>query len=350
MLVLGIETTCDETACSIVKDGNKILSNIVYSQAELHSPYGGVIPELSSRRHIEVINIVLEKALQEAQITLKDVDLIAVANGPGLLGSLLVGINFAKGLSYGLQKPLISVNHVEAHLYAAFLEKEPPPFPALGVVISGGHTALLKIPELGNYQLLGETQDDAIGEAFDKVANLLGLPYPGGPAIEKIAKLGNPKKFIFPSGKVKGKPFDFSFSGLKTSVLYLTKGQNASKNSPLLIPQSEIKDIAASFQETALNDIVKKTLLALEHTNCQSLLFGGGVSANQRLRDLFAERNLTLPIFWPDKKLSLDNGAMIATCGFFEYKRRKKEDIYEIEAFSRLVWQPHPSDYKLSKS
>lgn len=338
MIVLGIETTCDETAIAVVQDGCKILSNVVYSQSKLHAEYGGVVPELASRNHINLISSVLQQALIEAKCTLNQIDLIAVAKGPGLLGSILVGLNFAKGLALGLNKPFIGVNHVEAHLFASFIEKETPPLPALGVVISGGHTALLYIPELGRYELIGETQDDAIGETFDKVASFLGLPYPGGPAIEALAKGGNPHRFPLKAGKIKGKPFDFSFSGLKTGTLYLVKGQNALKSAALQIDESDKKDVAASFQYVAFKDILDKTRLALEKFPCKSLLFGGGVSSNMFLRELFALQKLTIPIYFPEKKLALDNASMIAALGYFEYKRYEKGDSYETDAFSRIDW------------
>lgn len=334
MNVLGIESTCDETACAVVEDGKKILSNVIYSQENMHAKFGGVVPELASRKHCEVISTVVEESLGVASLTLDDIDLISVANGPGLLGSLLVGVNFAKGLSLSLNKPFIGVNHVEAHLIAPLMHHEAE-MPAIGVVISGGHTALLYIPKMGEYQLIGETQDDAIGEAFDKVASLLGLPYPGGPKVEILARNGDPKKYLLSPGKVKGRPFDFSFSGLKTAVLYTLKGQNGSKETQIL--EEEKKDLAASFQETALNDILEKTLMAAQKFHCKSIIFGGGVSSNMRLRALF-DQNQEIKCYWPEKKLALDNGAMIASLGFFEYKRRQKGDNYALEPYSRFHW------------
>jgi N6-L-threonylcarbamoyladenine synthase len=220
MLVLGIETTCDETACAIVKDGHTILSNVISSQIDLHAEYGGVVPELSCRRHVDVIMSVIQQALLEASVGLEDIDLIAVAYGPGLVGALLIGLTSAKTLSLALGKPFIGVNHVEAHLYAAMMSKDLSiQFPCLGVVLSGGHTALVLIEKFGQSRLISETVDDAIGEAFDKVAKMMGLPYPGGPQIESLATQGNPEAFPFKPGKVKEMPLHFSFSGLKTAVL-----------------------------------------------------------------------------------------------------------------------------------
>lgn len=333
MLVLGIESTCDETACAVVRDGNTILSSIVASQ-EVHASLGGVVPELASRHHVETCIPVLEEALKKAQVTLQEIDLIAVAKGPGLLGALLVGLNFAKGLALGLNKPFIGVNHIEAHLYSALMQQEVP-MPALGVVISGGHTALLVIHALGHYQLVGETQDDAIGEAFDKVASLLNLPYPGGPEIETLAKEGNPHRFSLKAGQIKKRPHDFSFSGLKTGVLYLVKGQNALKGGALHISEEDKKDVAASFQKAALEDVVFKSLSAATAYGCKSLVVGGGVSNNQRLRELYQEHS-SLPVFWPPKGLSLDNAAMIAGLGYWDYLKKQKSDPFDLEPLPRI--------------
>jgi N6-L-threonylcarbamoyladenine synthase len=220
MIVLGIESTCDETACAIVKDGKDILSNIIHSQSEMHSPFGGVFPELACRRHVDAIIPVIRDAMMHAHVSKNEIDLIAVSKGPGLIGALLIGLNVAKALSMAWDIPFIGINHVEAHLYAAIMPLESPPFPALGIVISGGHTFMVKMRGIGSYEGIGTTQDDAIGEAFDKVASLLHLPYPGGPAIEQLAKQGNPSRFSFRPANVKGRPWDFSFSGLKTNVLY----------------------------------------------------------------------------------------------------------------------------------
>ena len=336
MLVLGIESTCDETGFSIVRDGKEILSNVVASQEDLHKRFGGVIPELACRRHVDVLLPLLRQALTEAEVSVEEIDLIAVANGPGLMGALLIGLNFAKGLSLSLNKPLVGVNHIEAHLYSVLMATQVP-LPAIGVVISGGHTALVKVENVGRYFLIGQTQDDAIGEAFDKVARLLGLPYPGGPQIEKLAEKGNSQRFHFKCGQLKGRPLDFSFSGLKTAVLYLVKGQNASKKSPLTIHEEEKADIAASFQHSAFSNLVEKILLGAKHYQCRSIILGGGVSQNAYLRSLL-EKEAHCPVLWPPKGLSLDNAAMIAGLGFHTFLE-KGGDSMHLEALTRIPFK-----------
>ncbi len=336
MLVLGIETTCDETAVSVVRDGKEILSNIVYSQMDIHSKFGGVFPELSCRRHQEVLIPTIKEALKAAGVQNHQIDLISVARGPGLIGALLIGLNGAKALSLAWDKPYVGVNHVEAHLYASMMNQEAVEFPSLGVVVSGGHTFLVRILELGKYELLGTTQDDAIGEAFDKVGSMLGLSYPGGPAIEALAAKGDPLKFPFKKGRIKERPWDFSFSGLKTNVLYTVKGANALKNAPLKIKEEEIADICASFQETALGDVVEKAVAAAKTFACKGIYLGGGVSNNKRLRALFAEKEKTIPTFWPPFGLSLDNAAMIAGLGYHHFLRQGKGDSLDLEPMTRI--------------
>ncbi|NGX50019.1 MAG: tRNA N6-adenosine threonylcarbamoyltransferase [Candidatus Anoxychlamydiales bacterium] len=333
MLVLGIETTCDETAASIVEDGNKILSNIIFSQVHLHKKYGGVFPELASRSHIDKILPVIEEALKVAKVSLDEIDVIAVANRPGLVGSLLIGLNTAKALSFALDKPFIGINHIEAHLYAAMMgDDKKPAFPSLGVVISGGHTMLLKISDIGKYEILGTTIDDAIGESFDKVAKILDLSYPGGPEVEKLAKTGDSSRYQFKAGKVEKNPFDFSFSGLKTKVLYTVKGQKSKKDYPTIIKEEDKKHIAASFQKCAFDDLIKKAIGASEKHNLKSIYFGGGVTCNRALKEMFQNKNLNLDLFWPKKDLSLDNAAMIAGLGYHKYKKVLKSDKLDILA------------------
>ncbi len=329
MIILGIESTCDETSASIVKDGKEILSLITASSADIHAQYGGVFPEMACRRHVEAILPVIEAAMKKAKVTQEDIDLIAVAKGPGLIGALLIGMQAAKGLAIAWQKPFIGVNHVEAHLYAAMMQ-EPGPFPALGLVLSGGHTLLLQIQDIGNYVPIGTTVDDALGEAFDKVAILLGLPYPGGPHVEKLALKGNPKSYPFRAGRVKKSPVDFSFSGIKTSVLYTVRDKKE-------LSDEDKADIAASFQEAALSDIAHKTQIALkEFPDTKAIYLGGGVCNNDRLRSLFAEKFPDLPIFWPSKELSSDNAAMIAGLGFQKFIRNPVSDPLDLEAKSRI--------------
>jgi N6-L-threonylcarbamoyladenine synthase len=339
MIVLGIESTCDETACSIVKDGREILSNVVSSQIDLHKQYGGVVPELACRRHIDIIIPVIDEALKTANVTLQEIDLISVARGPGLIGALLIGLNAAKTLSLAMNKPFIGVNHIEAHLYATIMSQpEEIPFPCLGVVISGGHTSLVLIRSIGEYQLLGQTVDDAIGEAFDKVAKIMGLPYPGGPEIERLAKTGDPFRYPFKSGNVKGQPLNFSFSGLKTGVLYAIKGQMANQNSPLLISESDKNDVAASFQRAAFEDLILKSLKAADRYECRAMILGGGVSNNQRLREMFIEADPAIPIYWPAPELTLDNAAMIAGLGYHRYRMQGSGDHYDLEALTRIAF------------
>jgi len=338
MFILGIESTCDETAAAIVKDGCAILSQVVASQEDLHEQYGGVFPELASRRHAEVIIPVIHEAISKAGLSWQDLTAIAVAHGPGLIGSLLIGINTAKALSLAWELPLVGVNHVEAHLYAARMgQKELPAGKALGVVLSGGHTFLAEIASLGEYQLIGTTIDDAIGEAFDKVAALLGLPYPGGPAVEALAKDGDPGRYTLPKGRVKSSPFDFSFSGLKTAVLYAVKGHQGKKNSPSQLPEEEKKHIAASFQETAFCDIAAKCLLAAQKIDAKAIYLGGGVCQNRRLRALLQEKIPHLPLFWPEPSLCTDNAAMIAGLGYHKYKANPQGNFPYIEPMTRMA-------------
>ena len=338
MYVLGIETTCDETACSIVKGGREILSHVVSSQADLHRLYGGVYPELAARRHLDLILPVLSETLMLAEMKPSRIDLFAVARGPGLIGPLLIGLNTAKALSLGWKRPFIGVNHVEAHLYAALMEQEKPLFPALGLVLSGGHSLLLKITEIGCYELIGTTVDDAVGEAFDKVGSLLGLPYPGGPAIEALAQRGDPKRYPFKIGRVKGRPWDLSFSGMKTGVLYAVKGPNSNKDSPLLISEDEKAHVAAGFQESALSGIVEKACRAARHFQCRALYVGGGVSSNLRLRELLTRSIAPLPLFFPPKGLSVDNGAMIAGLGYAVFQREGPSPL-SLEPLTRMPFR-----------
>lgn len=314
-IILGIETSCDETAASVVRNGQEILSHVVASSVDIHEQYGGVFPELACRRHMEVILPVVQKAL------VMPVDAIAVTKGPGLIGALLIGVQFAKGLSIAWDLPLIGVNHVEAHLYAAFMDKDPKSwqFPSLGVVVSGGHTFLVKINAIGSYELLATTIDDAIGEAFDKVATLIGLSYPGGPKLEILAREGDPKKFPFQAGKVKKDPLNFSFSGLKTAFLYALKGQE--------IDLQMKKDLAASFQEVAFQDVVHKALLASKTFDCQAIYLGGGVSCNVRLQEIFKEKFHHLPVHFPSSLLSSDNAAMIAGLGYHQLLYKEKDSL-----------------------
>jgi len=326
MLILGIETSCDETAAAVVEDGKRIHSNIVYSQIAFHRPYGGVVPEIASRKHIEVILTVLDEALNRANISLQDIDVIAVTQGPGLVGALLVGICVAKGIAFALSKPLVAVNHLEAHMLAIFLEEDPPPFPFIGMVVSGGHTNLYLVRNFLDMRQLGQTLDDAAGEAFDKVAKLLKLPYPGGISIEKLAKEGDPKAIKFPRPMLNKEGYNVSFSGLKTAVAnYLRRHQAISK-----------ADIAASFQEAVVDTLVAKVIQATKDFNLPRLVIAGGVAANKRLREkLFVRaKQENIEVYFPSPSLCTDNAAMVAVIGYHYFKANKLAS-YDFDAISR---------------
>jgi len=328
MITLGIETSCDETAASVF-DGKTILSNIVLSQTNLHKEFGGVFPELAARRHLDHLLEVIDKALIDAGCKKDDLDLISVASSPGLIGALLMGVNCAKSLGLALGIPVIGVNHVEAHLFANFIEfKNEIEFPTLGLIISGGHTALIYMENENESKVLGSTLDDAIGECFDKVARMLDLPYPGGPEIEKLAKLGDREKFNFKVPNIKGRPYDFSFSGLKTKILYTLYGQDGSDEK--IIPKEQFADIAASFQFSAFKSLINAVNQAQKEYGVKSLLVGGGVSASKTLKEMLNNYlSEDLKIFIPKMAYSLDNGAMIAALGAHQYNQigASKEDF-----------------------
>jgi N6-L-threonylcarbamoyladenine synthase len=310
MLVLGIETSCDETAAAVVDGGRKILSSTVASQDDVHAPYGGVVPELASRRHLEVLMPVVRRALGDAGVRLDDVDGIAVTYGPGLVGSLLIGCSAAKALAYARRRPLVGVNHLEGHIYAAFLEGDPPAHPFLALVVSGGHTALYLAREPRRYERIGQTRDDAAGEAFDKVAKLLGLGFPGGPAIERVARDGDPRAIAFPTANMSDGLPDFSFSGIKTAV-----SLHVRRTGPL--DPRQVADVAASFQATAVKMLVRKTVKAALRLGVRRVVLTGGVAANTSLRLALEgecrERGWSLHV--PSRHLCTDNAAMIAAAG-----------------------------------
>jgi N6-L-threonylcarbamoyladenine synthase len=310
MLVLGIETSCDETAAAVVDGGRKILSSTVASQDDVHAPYGGVVPELASRRHLEVLMPVVRRALGDAGVRLDDVDGIAVTYGPGLVGSLLIGCSAAKALAYARRRPLVGVNHLEGHIYAAFLEGDPPAHPFVALVVSGGHTALYLAREPRRYERIGQTRDDAAGEAFDKVAKLLGLGFPGGPAIERVARDGDPRAIAFPTANMSDGAPDFSFSGIKTAV-----SLHVRRTGPL--GPRQVADVAASFQATAVKMLVRKTVKAALRLGVRRVVLTGGVAANTSLRLALEgecrERGWSLHV--PSRHLCTDNAAMIAAAG-----------------------------------
>lgn len=335
VLILGIETSCDETSAAVVRDGQRILSNVIASQIDLHRRYGGVFPEVASRAHIEAISTVVQQAIDESGITPAYIDAVAVTRGPGLAGSLLVGVNFAKGLALGWNKPLIGVNHIEGHLYSLWLDENAPEvvFPVLCLIVSGGHTELIQMSGHGQYHLLGSTLDDAAGEAFDKVGRVLGLPYPGGPAIDQAAREGNPDSYSF-ARAMQDDSFNFSFSGLKTAVMRAvqapppdgkrTRGVEA-MDAGRLKPDVNISDAAASFQAAAVDHLVEKTIRAARASGATEILMAGGVSANSLLRKEM-QRRTDLPVRYPALRLCTDNAAMIAAAGYFRFSAGQCDD------------------------
>lgn len=337
-IFLGIETSCDETSCAVVQDGRFILSNIIASQILLHRKTGGVVPEVAAREHVTKILPVLKTALKKARVKLTDIDAIAVTAGPGLLSSLLIGVNAAMTLALMLKKPLVPVNHIEGHMYANWISADTPKFPIAVLTASGGHNELILWKDHGQYTFLGATLDDAAGEAFDKVARLLGLPYPGGPEIQKTASAGNPNKYPLPRAWVTG--FDFSFSGLKTAVLRLVKNHRRT-------PQF-VADVAASFQESVCEVLATKLINAAKQYRVREVHLAGGVSANLRLRE-WTQKLLppnTILRFCKNITLCTDNAVMIATAGFYKYK--KSADIYK-KCHGELVepWKPIIADPNL---
>lgn len=333
-LILGIETSCDETSASIVlaEDKNiKVLSNIVSSQIAIHKKYGGVVPEVASRAHVEAIIPVIKEALIEAKINLKDVDCLAVTSSPGLIGSLSVGLSSAKALSFSLDKKCYFINHLEGHIYANFINNKKIKFPAIVLVVSGGHTQVILMKNHGSYKIIGQTKDDAAGEAFDKVARILGLPYPGGPSLEKISMKGDENKITFPKAEMMGKTsrdkegfvikilpnLDFSFSGLKTSVLVETKKYKK-------LSEKDKSDIAASFQKAVVDVLVQKTIWAGQRNKVKSILLSGGVSANKKLRDQLKTKSEDNGFLFsaPEFSYSTDNAAMVACVAYFKYLRK----------------------------
>lgn len=337
-LILGIETSCDETAASVVDNEKQVLSNIVSSQVDIHSEYGGIVPELASRRHLENIRPVIDSAITEAGVTLNEIDAIAVTIGPGLVGALLVGLSTAKSICYALDKPLIGINHLEGHIFAIFLEEELP-FPFVALVVSGGHTDLYLMHELGRIETLGRTRDDAAGECFDKAARMMGLGYPGGPIINKLAHQGDPKKIPFPRPMFSNHSFDFSFSGLKTSI----KTWKASNFPAEQISEGQdLYDAAASFQEAVVDVLVSKTFLAAEGNNIKRIVVSGGVACNTRLRERFRREGTEkgIEVHIPRSIFCTDNAAMIAVAAHFKKARNnidwKIEDLFSLDVSANL--------------
>ncbi len=343
MKILGIESSCDETAASVVENGSRILSNVVVSQIDIHAAYGGVIPEVAARSHIEVINPVIEKALTDANLSIHDIDAIAVTHTPGLVGSLLVGTLAARTIAVINNIPFYPTHHLKSHIYANWLSGYQPEFPLLAAVISGGHTQIIHMQRHDHFDIIGTTRDDAIGECFDKIAKILGLPYPGGPSIAKAAQRGNPTKYKLPIPKVDD--LDFSFSGLKTAVLRAVQKE---LNLPITTPsyelqkhlsEQQIADFAASFQATAVNILIRKLKKASQKYPAKSILLAGGVSANQELRaQLKKSFSKTHQVFFPDPKLSTDNGAMVASAAYYSIQSGESaSDPYDLDISPRSI-------------
>ena len=337
MRILGIESSCDETAAAVVEDGVSILSSVVASQLDTHARYGGVVPELASREHLRAIVPVVRQALAEAKSTYSDLSAIAATIGPGLVGSLLVGLTFAKSLSFARGIPLIGVNHIEGHIHAAILDAKVE-FPAVALIVSGGHTHLFEVNPGFSYRLIGKTRDDAAGEAFDKVAKLLGFGYPGGPVIDQLAPHGNPRAVKFTPAKMKGNTLDFSFSGLKTAVLRWTEARDmaseiearkellSAKSKPsadewLAVTPRETLNLVASFQRTVIEELLRRAVQAAESIGARALIISGGVACNSGLREATRDLHLPYPVYFPSKVLSTDNAAMIAAAAFPKLKR-----------------------------
>jgi N6-L-threonylcarbamoyladenine synthase len=331
MIVLGIESSCDETAAALVKDGRQVLSSVVASQVAVHHPYGGVVPELASRKHMEAIVTVVDRAVAKAGLHRDQIEGIAATQGPGLIGSLLVGFSFAKAFAFALQVPWIGVSHLEGHLNSVFLEPDPPAFPFVGLLVSGGHTSLYHVHDHTRAELLGQTRDDAAGEAFDKVAKMLGLGYPGGTIVSALAEKGDPEKILFPRAFLHKDHFDFSFSGLKTAVnRYIQTHPDAHR--------SEVADIAAGFQEAVVEVLVQKLMTAADVTGCGRVVMVGGVAANRRLRKQVkaAAREKGLQAHLPSVAYCGDNAAMIAAAGYHHLKKGFADDMDQ-DVYSRAA-------------
>lgn len=316
VIILGIESSCDETSCAIVKNGREVLSNVINSQIKIHEQFGGVVPEIASRNHVEAISEVTRQALEQAHVTFDDIDAVACTYGPGLVGALLVGVSYAKGLSYALNKPLVATNHIQGHIAANYITHKDLKPPFLCLIVSGGHTHLVHIKDYQNFEILGKTRDDAIGEAFDKVARVIGLGYPGGPKIDKLAKEGNP---VIKLPKTHFENLDFSFSGIKTAVINLNhKDPNINK-----------ADLASSFEKAVTDVLIENTVQAIKQNKIDTVALAGGVSANSYIRERFKElgEHENLKIYYPEPILCTDNAAMIASAGYYNFINNKFADL-----------------------
>lgn len=317
VLILAIESSCDETAAAVVKNGREVLSNVIYSQIDLHTLYGGVVPEIASRKHIEKINQVVEKALEDAQTALADITAVAVTYGPGLVGALLVGVSAAKAIAFAAEKPLVGVHHIEGHICANYIENKELEPPFLCLVVSGGHSHLVMVKDYGEYEILGRTRDDAAGEAFDKVARAIGLGYPGGPKVDRVSREGNPDAIVFPRAKIEDNIYDFSFSGLKSAVLnYL----NGCQMKGIEVNQA---DVAASFQKAVVDVLVDHSMHAVSQYGMDKFAIAGGVASNSHLREALEQacRQKNITFYHPSPVFCTDNAAMIGVAGYYEYMK-----------------------------
>lgn len=328
MIVMGIETSCDETSVSLVKDGKTVLSNAVLSQIAIHQAYGGVVPEIASREHIKGITLVFDQAMKQAKIAFQDIDLVAVTAGPGLIGSLLIGVNAAKVIAMNYQLPLVGIQHIAGHIYANHIEHDME-FPLLALVVSGGHTELILMREHYDFMKLGETQDDAVGEAYDKIARIFNLPYPGGPQIDKLAQSGK-ETLKFPRPMIDSPDFNFSFSGLKSHVINVFHNQQQ-RHEPI-----RIDDYCRSFQEAVTDVLVTKTKNAIRQYRVKQVIVAGGVAANKGLRQKMAEMVTEVPVYFPAIQYCTDNAAMIAIAGYFKYQKHPVSDLMDLNGSSRL--------------
>jgi N6-L-threonylcarbamoyladenine synthase len=337
MLVLGIESSCDETAASVIEDGRVVRSNIIASQVATHAPYGGVVPEIASREHLDRIDAVVNSALSEAEVDLEAIDGIAVTHGPGLVGSLLVGLCYAKSVAFVTGKPLVGINHIEGHVYSVVFENPPVLYPALALIVSGGHTSLLLIPSEEKYAVLGRTRDDAAGEAFDKVAKLVGLGYPGGPIIDKLARSGDPNavSLVFTVPRMGSPGLDFSFSGLKTAVLRFVRENDVKPATEGSAPSQLIADLAASFQDKVIKSLLSRVKTAVERHRPRTIILAGGVACNSGLRESMSSADFGAPVYYPSPALTTDNAAMIAAAGYPKLASGENHGL-EISALASL--------------
>jgi len=341
VIILAIESSCDETAAAVVRSGREVLSNVISSQIAIHTQYGGVVPELASRKHIEKINPVIEEALEEAGVTLADITAVAVTYGPGLVGALLVGVAEAKAIAYARGLPLVGVHHIEGHVCANLIEHPDLAPPFLCLIVSGGHTHLAMMKDYGTFEILGRTRDDAAGEAFDKVARAIGLGYPGGPKIEKAARNGNPHAIEFPRGRVEGSPFDFSFSGVKSAVLnYLNQAKMTGK-------EICVEDVAASFQQAVIDVLVDRAVGAVKELKQDKLVMAGGVASNGALRQVLAEacQKEGISFYYPSPVYCTDNAAMIGVAGYYHYQKGRR-DGWDLNAVPGLKLGGQAVDYQ----